>query len=170
MRLASKQAFALEIDSLEQKIKIAAPLFFSDGYNKERLNSAMLDYLLDKSENKPFNDYIKNQKMLDIGLAHHSLICAEIALESGDARETIKHLCEGNFSIGVLYASHVTLGQNAKKAAEKMHVENKESKDQAIKYYLEHCSDFRNKDDAALAITKIVPMQFSTIRGWLKGI
>lgn len=57
------------------------------------------------------------------------------------------------------------------KAANKRHSENKEMKIDVIAYYKANHASFKNKDDAALHISKkITPAKFSTVRGWLKGV
>ena len=59
----------------------------------------------------------------------------------------------------------------AKKGASARHKENRSMKDDAIGYYKENHINFKNKDDAAQQIAKkIVPAEFSTVRGWLKNI
>ena len=55
--------------------------------------------------------------------------------------------------------------------ANRRHKENRAMKQDAIKYYLDNHTTFKNKDEAALFISgKVVLAEFSTVRGWLKGI
>lgn len=56
-------------------------------------------------------------------------------------------------------------------AANKLHSENKVSKQFVIEYYRQNHKKFANKDEAAYEIAqKIVPYKFATVRDWLKGV
>lgn len=39
----------------------------------------------------------------------------------------------------------------------------------ALKWYSQEKGDYKNKNDAAVALTKLFPVEFSTARDWLKG-
>lgn len=43
-------------------------------------------------------------------------------------------------------------------------------KDAALYWYRQERHNFKNKEDAAIAIQKNHPVEFSTARGWLKGV
>ena len=58
----------------------------------------------------------------------------------------------------------------SEKAARVRHNENRSCMDEAIQYYKENKKSFKNKDDAAKELTRILPMKHSTIRGWLRNI
>lgn len=57
----------------------------------------------------------------------------------------------------------------ARKAADKRHAENRDMKAQALEHYTAYKDSYASKDEAAQAITKIVPVSFSTARKWLRG-
>lgn len=40
----------------------------------------------------------------------------------------------------------------------------------ALEWYGKERASFHNKDEAAMEITKMHPVEFSTARGWLKGV
>lgn len=57
----------------------------------------------------------------------------------------------------------------ATKAAHASHAEDRELKAQALAWYAEHKAEYSSKDEAAIAITKQVPVKFATARKWLKN-
>jgi hypothetical protein len=57
------------------------------------------------------------------------------------------------------------------RAAGKGHVENRAMKNEAIQYYKDNHTKFKNKHDAASYIANnIMPIAYSTVRDWLKGV
>lgn len=57
----------------------------------------------------------------------------------------------------------------ARTAANKAHKENRAMKAQALEHYATNKASYSSKDEAAQAITKLVPVSFATARKWLKG-
>jgi len=57
------------------------------------------------------------------------------------------------------------------KATDKRHKENREMKEQVIKYYKDNIELFTNKGDAAIKISKeIAPVRESTVKTWLRNV
>lgn len=130
--------------------------------------------------NKEVNEmYLLNDKEPSITECYLSMALAECSicldsLEKGDLSEAFNLLCDAGEYLGA--AKSQLMSEEEKKirlqyAAYKRHEENRAMKTQAVKHYIDNHQTFSNKDDAALKISKgIVPVAFSTVRGWLKGV
>ncbi len=106
---------------------------------------------------------------------------AQASLQSGNLGQSIFHLrfaCNYAGAASVLVHGDAAALRDAesaaksalgRKGAESRHAENRAMKAQALDYFAEHRHEFKNLDDAAMAIIKIVAVEFSTAREWLKG-
>lgn len=61
------------------------------------------------------------------------------------------------------------LSELGRRAADSAHTENRAMKAQALEHYAKNRHIYPNKDEAAQAITNLVPVSFATARKWLKG-
>jgi hypothetical protein len=109
-----------------------------------------------------------------LGMAKGNAIEATETMISDGFFHSMEFISRGFFFIGAAVNHHEGVLEKSRLAsaiADIRHSENRSMKEQAIKYYKNHHESFANKDDAALQIAgKIVPVAFSTVRGWLKGV
>lgn len=96
--------------------------------------------------------------------------------DAGDGEGSLSELLLAREMVGMAimsadgeYAERELISSIARKAADKRHTENRDMKAQALEHYAANRHNYPNKDEAALALTKLVPVSFATARKWLKG-
>lgn len=110
-------------------------------------------------------------------LIYHSGMCA-YSFANGELNDAFAFFALANKFLGVYQGHNYSELMNQKQrrefyqnAAFKRHAENIVMKELAIQYYKENYKNFVSKDEAAMNIAgKILPVAFSTARGWLKGV
>jgi hypothetical protein len=70
---------------------------------------------------------------------------------------------------GVRYRAE-GVSERAREAAKQRHKENHAFKQAAIDWYQANSHKYGSKDDAAMAILRLVPVKFRTARSWLNGL
>jgi hypothetical protein len=109
----------------------------------------------------------------------HSCMCAASAVrkaDSGDLKTAQLDLFEALYWCGITvgYANAIKPANEAikrltRRATDALHAENRAMKAQVLEWYAANRHQFANKDEAAFAAAnKLVPAEFSTVRGWLK--
>ena len=123
-------------------------------------------------------DFCDNEKLITQCLAVEALRSVDCFFENlrrGDLNGSVFWTSKAHQAIIELtQQAHKILGntvvsEQARKAATIRHRENHAMRDQAMKYYGEHKSEFSSMDDAAWAIAgKIVPVKYRTVYEWIR--
>lgn len=117
--------------------------------------------------------YSEAQKLGERIASYHSLVATK-KMALGNATEAAQHWVYFKVTLAEFFrddndARDKIISDLSRKAAGARHAENRAMKDQALAWYVINKSNYSNKDDAAIAITKIVPVKFSTAREWIKN-
>ncbi len=99
---------------------------------------------------------------------------AREAIDKNDPEHCLTHLLYVAETVGLATVDKEAAIKKArseftKPASDARQAENRDMKAQGLAWYAEHRDEFTSKDEAAHAMTRIVPMKFSTTRKWLKG-
>jgi hypothetical protein len=151
-------------------------VIFNAAYKHQESGADIDDCLMDEMENTSCDDIAFVELMLSRAM-FYGVKCA-YHYKNGQMNFALADLIDANYYLGA-YRGHACsqLDNESQRreffqnAASKRHAENRAMREQAIQYYKENCTHFTSKDDAAMNIAgKIVPVAFSTVRGWLKGV
>jgi hypothetical protein len=107
--------------------------------------------------------------LLLIALAYYAQ-----AITAEDSQNGFLYVAEGKYwqgyLIGITTENDFALRKSNTKAADASHTEDRQMKAQITEWYYKDGIKLPTKDKAAEEALKIVPMKFSTIRNWLKGL
>ncbi|MBT9097708.1 hypothetical protein KFZ76_08315 [Methylovulum psychrotolerans] len=148
-------------------------LFENRGINGVNAEASYLEVAEEKQDITLLEYYV-----LECLVACAYAVDGVMAYRHGHKEEAWQLIAEAQYWAGVLYgktsANYSTVSdkkQIQEKASAKCHEENRYMKQLALDYYKENHGSFKNKDDAALHISKTISGgAFSTVRGWLKGV
>lgn len=123
------------------------------------------------SYGKANDDSLDFETLLSITAMTHISDCI-IADQYHDGLDCILSYVHENIAGANLYretliTAEKTIQANAKKAANSRHTENHAMRTQALEWYASHKHEYSSKEEAAMEITKIVPVKFRTARDWL---
>lgn len=122
-----------------------------------------------------------NKKAEEVSQTEYSLVLAILLtewaadyLDNGNAEDCLKTLLRANETLGGIRSTTPTDGEKremlsaiGKMGAAAIHVENRAMRTQALEWYASHKHEYSSKEEAAMEITKIVPVKFRTARDWL---
>jgi hypothetical protein len=128
------------------------------------------------SDNEVFPEAIS---LTELCLAMALLVSqwARESLDEENATLALKQMTTSHELLGMASSSadskeseRLLISTIAKKAAEARHAENRQLKADGLAWYAENKQNYSSKDDAAQAMTKVVPVKFRTARSWLTNI
>ena len=143
-----------------------------DAITEKCTHEEMLEILNSMDEYNDVGDFICDEIAQRIEFAAYLLILldryARMALEAFDPWKAFALFHQIYECYHYVSPPRFILRGNAQKAASARHAENRAMRQQAFEWYRDHGSSLKN-DDAAIEMTKLVPIRLRTAQDWITG-